>query len=196
MLQEHLLKLLCTNSIIPATRSIDDFNFAVEKTISPSIILLFGDIILLPALLEQAQRYHKRLFVHLDLLNGIGRDEVGIKFLARMGVTGLITTKSHLIRCARDKGMIVIQRIFLTDSDAMRSGLHLLRNVKPDAVELLPASIPARVVEYFSNETGLPILGGGLMYTVEDVQQALNHGMAAVSTSSRELWHNLIKKTI
>jgi glycerol uptake operon antiterminator len=194
MLQEHLLKLLCTNSIIPATRSIDDFNFAIEKTIAPSIILLFGDIILLPALLEHAKRYHKRIFIHLDLLNGIGRDETGIKFLARMGVTGLITTKSHLCRFAREEGMIVIQRVFLTDSDAMRTGIHLLRNVKPDAVELLPASIPARVVEYFSKETGLPILGGGLMYTAEDIQQALDHGMAAVSTSSRELWQDLINK--
>ena len=194
MLQQHILKLLCTNSIIPATRSIDDFNFAVEKTISPSVILLFGDIILLPSLLEHAKHYHKRLFVHLDLLNGIGRDESGIKFLARMGVAGLITTKSHLCRFARNEGMLVIQRVFLTDSDAMRTGIHLLRNVKPDAVELLPASIPARVVDYFIKETGLPILGGGLMYTREDIQQALDHGMAAVSTSNRELWQDLINK--
>jgi glycerol uptake operon antiterminator len=194
MLQQHLLNLLCINSIIPATRSIDDFNFAVKKTIAPSIILLFGDIILLPALLEQAQHVHKRLFVHLDLLNGIGKDEAGIKFLARLGVTGLITTKSHLCRLARDEGMIIIQRVFVTDSDAMRTGLHLLRNVKPDAVELLPASIPARVVEYFKKETDLPILGGGLIYTIEDVQQALNHGMAAISTSSRKLWLDLLNK--
>lgn len=195
MLQQHLLKLLCTtHSIIPATRSIDDFNFAVEKTISPSIFLLFGDIILLPALLEHAQHYHKRLFVHFDLLNGIGKDEAGIKFLARMGITGLITTKSHLCRFARNEGMIVIQRVFLTDSDAMRAGIHLLHNVKPDAVELLPASIPTRIVEHFRKETNLPILGGGLMNTMDDVQQALNHGMTAVSTSNKELWCDLINE--
>jgi glycerol-3-phosphate responsive antiterminator len=32
------------------------------------------------------------------------------------------------------------------------------------------------------------------MYTAEDIQQALDHGMAAVSTSSRELWQDLINK--
>lgn len=192
MLTQNLLKLLCTHSIIPAARSIEDFNFAIEKTTAPSVILLFADILSLPALLEHARTYHKRVLVHFDLLHGIGKDEVGIKFLARMGVNGLITTKSHLCRLARAEGMIVIQRIFLTDSEAMRTGINLLHKFQPDAVEILPASIPASVVKHFSVETRVPILGGGLLTTPQDIQSALNSGLAAVSTSRRELWNELI----
>ncbi len=194
MLAQNLLKLLCNHSIIPAARSLEDFHFAVEKTSAPSIIILFADLIQLPDLLQHACHYHKRLIVHFDLLHGIGKDEVGIKFLARIGVTGLITTKSHLCRSACAEGMIVIQRIFLTDSDAMRTGINLLHKFKPDAIEILPASIPANIVEHFSRETGLPILAGGLMSTPQDIQSALNNGVAAVSTSRRELWSELVNK--
>lgn len=194
MLVQSLLKLLCTTSrVIPAVRSIEDFNFAVEKTIAPKIIVLFSDIILLPTLLEHAHHYNKGLLIHIDLLHGIGKDEAGVKFLARMGVNGLITTKSHLCRIAHEEGMLVIQRIFLTDSEAMQTGVNLLHKFKPDAVEILPASVPASIVERFKKETGLLILGGGLMSTPEDIQSALHNGFAAVSVSRRELWRGLVR---
>jgi glycerol uptake operon antiterminator len=90
--------------------------------------------------------------------------------------------------------MLVIQRLFLMDSEAVRSGLHLLSAFKPDAIEVLPATIPASVVCEIARVTELPIFGGGLVFTVEDVIQALKNGICAVSTSKRELW-NAFPKT-
>lgn len=188
MLSNNLLKLLCSGKVIPAARTVKEFKYALEKTVAPSIIMLFGDIVVLPELLAQGQNYKKRMLIHLDLLEGIGKDEAGIRFLARIGVTGLITTKAYLCKTARDEGMIAIQRLFLMDSEAMRTGINLARKYKPDAVEVLPASVPAGAVRHLSEETGLPILGGGLVHTQEDVQNAINNGLCAVSTSSTGLW--------
>lgn len=70
-----------------------------------------------------AKGTQKRIILHLDLFDGIGKDKAGIRFLARMGISAIITTKSHLCRFARDEGMIVIQRLFLMDPDSMRTGL-------------------------------------------------------------------------
>lgn len=188
MLPHNLLKLICDGPVIPAVRTSKDFKYALEKTKAPSLILLFGDVVLLPELLSQAQEHKKRLLVHLDLLGGIGKDEAGIRFLARMGVNGLITTKAHLCKTARDEGMVAIQRLFMMDSEAMRTGINLVRKFKPDAVEVLPASVPASAVKHLSEETGLPILGGGLVHTQEDVQNAIKNGLCAVSASRNVLW--------
>lgn len=190
MSSQNLLNLLCSaGQVIPAPRTPEDFKYAISQTNSASIILLFGDIIMLPDLLAQAQACRKRVLVHLDLLEGIGKDEAGIRFLARMGVTGLITTKSHLCKIGRDEGMLVIQRLFLLDSDALKTGIHLLRKFQPDALEVLPASVPASVVCQLAEKTGLPILAGGLLNTPGDVQQALQNGIYAVSASKKELWN-------
>lgn len=188
MESQSLLKLLCSSKVIPAVRNIDDFKYALEHTTAPSIILLFGDIIMLPSLLALAQNFKKRLLVHLDLLDGIGKDEAGIRFLARNGVTGLITTKAYLCKAAREEGMIAIQRLFLMDSEALRTGINLARKYKPDAVEVLPAAVPASAIKQLKEGTGLPILAGGLVHTTEDVDSAIKNGISAISVSQNDLW--------
>jgi glycerol uptake operon antiterminator len=182
-----VLKLV-NGPIIPAPRTMDDFRIALANFAFPSVILLFGDIGNLAELLALARQHQKRLLLHFDLMEGIGKDRAGVKFVAQMGVTAIITTKSHLGKVARDEGMVVIQRIFLMDSEALRHGINTLRNFRPDAIEVLPASIPASAVQQLTRETGLPIFAGGLMRTREDVKSALKNGVYAVSTSNRNLW--------
>ena len=182
--------LLCRTPVIPAPRTLEDFQFALQQTESLCIILLFGDINTLPDLLAQAKKANKCLIVHMDLLEGIGKDKAGIKFLMHLGVNAIITTKPHLVKSVRgEEGMIVIQRLFLVDSEALRTGISAINSCKPDAVEVLPASIPASSVRYLQAQTGLPILAGGLLHTREDVLTALRHGLSAISASKRELWN-------
>ena len=183
-----VLKILASGPVIPAARSMEDFKAALTQTVSPSVVLLFGDINTLPMLLSQAQEHKKRIVLHLDLFDGVGKDKAGVRFLARLGSTAIITTKSHLCRFAREEGMIVIQRFFVMDSEALKSGINLLRSCKPDAVEILPASVPKSIIDELYRETSLPILAGGLMNTMEDVNHALENGIHAVSTSKKELW--------
>ncbi|HWR41374.1 MAG TPA: glycerol-3-phosphate responsive antiterminator [Patescibacteria group bacterium] len=185
---DNILRLICDKEVIPAPRCLDDFKFALTKTDAVSVILLFADINSLPGMLAMAQQEKKRVVIHLDLLEGIGKDKAGIRWLARIGVTALITTKSHLGKIAREEGMIVIQRLFLVDSEAVKTGINMLRGFKPDILEVLPASAPARVIEELIQAAGLPILGGGLVRTKEDVCNALGNGISAVSASRRELW--------
>jgi len=189
-----ILKILTNGPIIPAARSMEVFKAALTHTIVPSVVLLFGDINSLPVLIAQAKESKKRIILHLDLFDGIGKDKAGIRFLARLGITAIITTKSHLCRLARDEGMIVIQRLFLMDSDSLRTGLSLVRSFKPDAIEILPGTVPASVVEEIVRETGLPVLAGGLIRTQEDVDHAIERGISAVSTSRQELWDAILIK--
>lgn len=188
MNHQQLLGLLCDGPVIPAVRSYEDYRYVLSHVYGPSVILLFGDINVLPGLLAEAQRHDKRLLVHLDLLEGVGKDRAGIKMLARLGINSLITTKSHLAKCAREEGMLVVQRLFLMDSEALKHGLHLLKSFTPDIIEVLPATVPASVVDRLAQATGVPVLGGGLVFTEEEVRQALASGIGAVSSSQRSLW--------
>jgi glycerol uptake operon antiterminator len=184
----NLIANLCPGPVVPAARNYDDFRHALAHTAAPGIILLFGDINSLPGLLAEAKKHGKRLLVHLDLLDGVGKDRAGLKCLARLGVTALITTKQQLVKPARDEGMIVVQRLFIMDSEALRTAVKILAQAKPDAVEILPASVPSWVFRDLSSHTGLPLLAGGLVATRADIDAAIAAGVCAVSTSNRDLW--------
>lgn len=189
MITSNALELLTNGkSVIPAVRNEEDFNFALQDPRITSLILLYGDINTLPGMLAKAKRAQKVVIVHTEMLGGLGGDKAAVAFLAKAGVKALITTKSHLGKAAQESGMFVIQRMFLMDSASLRSGIHLLRNFKPDAIEILPASVPAWVVEQFTKETGIPVIAGGLMRFRIDVERALRNGIRCISVSNRELW--------
>jgi len=183
------LQWLCTGKVIPACRTEAEFACALQLPNSPSLIILFGDINNLPDLIQRSDAAGKLLLLHLDLIGGIGRDRAGIQFLAKQGVKGLITTKPQLAKMARQEGMRVIQRMFLVDSESLRTGIHLLRGFRPDAIEALPASTPASVLAELKAATDVPILVGGLVRSAADVVQAVANGAFAVSTSKQELWN-------
>ena len=183
------LQWLCTGKVIPACRTEAELAAALRLPQAPSLIILFGDINSLPELIRRTDEAGKFLLLHLDLIGGIGRDRAGIQFLARLGVKGLITTKPQLAKIARQEGMRVIQRMFLVDSESLRTGISLLKGFRPDAIEALPASTPASVLAELKAATDVPILVGGLVRSADDVMQAVANGAFAVSTSQRELWN-------
>jgi glycerol uptake operon antiterminator len=187
-MNRELIRTICPGPVVPAAKNYEDFQRALTHSPAPGVIILFADINSLPGLLAEAKQHGKKLLVHFDLMEGIGRDKAGVKCLARMGVTALITTKSQLVKAARDEGLIVVQRLFLVDTEALHNAIKMVKNLKPDAVEVLPASVPEWVFARLARDTGLPILAGGLVNAAEDVAKALANGAVAVSASRRELW--------
>ena len=181
---------LCAGHVIPACRTEADFVCALRLPQAPSLIILFGDINTLPDILHRAEAAGKLLLIHLDLLDGVGRDRAGIQFLAKLGVKGLVTTKPQLGKLAQQQGMRVIQRMFLLDSESLRTGIHMLKGFRPDAIEALPASTHASVLAELKAATDVPILAGGLVRSAGDLHQAVANGACAVSTSQRELWNS------
>ena len=175
-------------AVVPAPRNEKSFKCALQSTKSATIILLFGTINSLPDLLKRASDHHKKLFVHFDLLDGIGKDKEGLKLLKTIGVQGIITTKPTIVRYALDEEIDVIQRLFLVDSESIKTGIQFLKKHKPLALEILPASIPRHAIEQLKSEIRVPILGGGLVCTPEDVQAGLEKGLYALSTSEESLW--------
>ncbi len=98
--------------------------------------LLCGDILNAGALTRQMQKAGKLVLIHMDLLGGIGRDSQAVEYLAQsVRPDGIISTRSQLIRAARDRSLLTVQRFFLLDSQSVAMTAETAAAVRPDMVE-------------------------------------------------------------
>ncbi len=130
----------------------------------------------------------KKVFVHIDLIDGLGRDITAVNYINDVvQPDGIISTKNNLLRHARDIGLITVQRLFLIDSLSFDTGINIIKNYKPDFVEVMPGIIPS-AISSLSKKIDQPIIAGGMLNKKEEIIQALNAGATAISTTNRNLW--------
>jgi glycerol uptake operon antiterminator len=123
-------------------------------------------------------------FVHVDMLHGITNDTQGIALLASLGhPAGIITTHPSAAIAAKKAGLLTIERIFLLDSSSVESGLRNVARTQPDAVEVLPGVLPDQITRV-ADAIEVPLIAGGLITRMEQVNAALEAGALGVSTSS------------
>ena len=135
----------------------------------------------------QAHAAGKLIFVHLAMAAGIGQDKEGMKYLATYGVDGIISTKGHVIRTAKELGFLTVQRFFALDSQGMSVIQDTLKNNPPHLMEIMPGVIPKAVKRFSAGP--IPVIAGGLIETRQEVTAALSAGALAVSTGCKELWY-------
>ena len=174
--------------IIASIRNDSDFKYALNSK-TAALFILYGDIFNLPLIMKKCKEHNKLVFLHMDLIKGIGRDREGIMYLAKKELcNGIVTTKNNLISIAKKEGLIAIQRLFLLDSAALKSGEQLIKNNPPDAVEILPGIAAPYFIEHIYKELLCPVIAGGLISDKSEIEKLLQRGVLAVSTSKKELW--------
>ncbi len=182
------MEKLKNKNIIAAARNPDDITAALGRQIGV-VFLLAGDIFDLIKIAGNTHEKKPLFLVHLDLIRGVARDQAGISYLKRsFGIDGVISTHSSVIGYAKKAGLITIQRLFIVDSESLKSGAKLVQNCKPDGVEILPGIILPYIKEELAKLNFPPIIGGGLIKTHYDVKKILDSGAIAISTSKKELW--------
>ncbi len=185
-----LKALLQRRKVIPAVKRITDLPVVFATSKAAVIILLGGSINELDEIKRASQKYPDKIFLmHIDLLNGVGKDAEGIRFLKQVGFHGIVSVKSQLLHVAQEFEMLTVQRLFLLDSESVKSGEKLLKKISPDAIEILPAVVPKFVIQEYAKITEQPLLGGGLLRTEEDVKIALDKGFDGVTVSRQNLWN-------
>ncbi|HDP36577.1 MAG TPA: glycerol-3-phosphate responsive antiterminator [Candidatus Atribacteria bacterium] len=174
--------------IIASIRNDTDFEYALNSKVA-ALFILYGDIFNLPQIMKECKKYNKLVFLHMDLVKGIGRDREGVIYLAKKELcNGILTTKSNLIEVAKKEGLIAIQRLFLLDSAALKTGEQLLKRNQPDAVEILPGIAAPYFIEHIYKELLCPVIAGGLISGKSEIEELFQKGVLAVSTSKKELW--------
>lgn len=185
---QEFLKQLQKNPVIPAAHTPDAVARAAE-TPAAAIFLLGGSILTLPDMIRIAQVNGKRAFVHLDLADGLGRDETAVRWcVEKLGADGMISTKPSLLKAASELGAMTIQRLFLMDSTSFEHGKRMLRNTPPDMAEVLPGIAP-KAIRQLCEALNKPVIAGGLVTEPREIALALQAGAAAVSVGDERLWN-------
>ena len=157
------------------------------KSSAEIIFLLNANLLSIDEQIDFVHQHNRKLFVHIDLAEGIGKDKTGIEFLAKNNVDGIISTHSSLIRIAKQEKLSTVQRVFALDSQGVSGAAEVIKSANPDFVEVMPG-VAYKVINKLSG-TNVPIIAGGLIETKNEVINALNSGAVAVSTGKIDLWN-------
>lgn len=183
-----LLPLLRKHPLIAAVRHTSDLPRAAAAPVTV-VFVLCGDINTSAQDIATLKQAGKTVFVHLDLVEGLGSDRAALRFLHRnLRPDGIISTRSQLVRFAAEENLLAIQRLFLVDGKSLETGISVVNSARPQAVEVLPGLMPDWVIRHLKASLTVPIVSGGLLRTRDDVEAALRTGVSAVSVSAPELW--------
>ena len=105
----------------------------------------------------------------------------------RTAAAGIISTRSPLVKRGRELGLVAVQRFFLLDSMALENIEKDLARDASDLIEVLPGLMP-KMIRRLVQDTGKPVIAGGLISDKEDVTGALGAGAVAVSTTNPAVW--------
>lgn len=176
--------------IIAAVRKEDDFNKALKSEVE-FIFDLNPDLLTLKEKTKAAHANQKKLYIHIDLATGIGKDRSGIMFAKNCGVDGIISTRVNIIKIAREVGIFTVQRFFIVDSHSIDTTIDAVKSSKADMIEVMPG-IAVKSIQRLCGVLSLPIIAGGLIDNGDEVAAALENGAAAVSTGESGLWNTEI----
>lgn len=187
MKRDEIIRLIEENPIIAAVKDENGMEAAVISQVSV-IFLIRADIFNLKDFVDRIKAAGKCALIHIDFLEGIGRDNRALDYIC--GVIkphGIISTKNSSIKYAMEKGMFAVQRVFLIDSMSYENSVKTAKTIKPDMVEVMPGLMP-NILRRISGQLPMPVIAGGLIETKEEVMEILNSGALAVSTGRKELW--------
>ena len=184
---EALLERLDRHPIIAAVRDPVSNRLAIASPVA-AISMISTSIFEVEAMAAEAKAAGKTVFLHIDLAEGLGRDDAAVRWcVERIGVDGLISTRPSLLKAASELGVLTIQRLFLVDYASFAHGKRLLKNTPPDLAEVLPAIAP-KGIRQMCEALNKPVIAGGLVTEPREIALALQAGARAVSTGESRLW--------
>jgi len=176
-------------NVIAAARSDSELLIASKSKVD-IIFMLSPNISDIKNQTELVHSRGKKIFIHLDLAEGIGKDEYGIRFAKEQGVDGIISTRTNIIKMAKKEGLFTVQRFFLVDSQSVFTTIESAKTSKADMIEIMPGTI-SKIINRLKEELKTPIVAGGLIETKEEINEAIYCGATAISTGKQEFWENI-----
>ena len=93
-----------------------------------AVILMTGNILTVKQYVDVLQQSGLPVILHVEKIGGLQVDVYGMDFIMdNVKPFAIVTTKSSIIKKAKSKGLFVIQRIFLIDTEVYN---HLLDSIE------------------------------------------------------------------
>ena len=182
-----LLALLEESPIVAAIKDEEGLNACILSECRV-VFILFGSILTIGDIVRRVKDSGRIALVHIDLIEGLSPKEIAVDFIAeRTAADGIISTKQPLIRGARQKGLLTVQRFFLLDSMALAAIGRQIGQSAPDLIEVLPGCLP-KIIRRLRASCDTPLIAGGLIQDKEDILNALDAGATGISATRSEIW--------
>lgn len=186
-MKEVIIDRVELNPVIAAVQNVEDLEIAINSQVK-TIFILCADIFNAKSLVDKIKNADKSAFIHIDFLEGIGKDAKAIDYIIQViQPDGVISTKSNHIKIAKEKGMFTIQRFFLIDNKSYEMTTKSVKTIKPDMIEIMPGVMP-RVIHRIIRQLSIPVIAGGLISSKQDIMEILKAGAVGASTSKKDLW--------
>ena len=142
-----LAETLLNEPVIAAVKTDEALTAALASPCS-AVFLLASTLLTVDGLVHRIHDAGKLAVVHIDLVDGLSSREIAVDSLnALCHPDGIISTRPTLIRRARHRGLLTVQRAFILDSLSLTSLSGQLEQGKPDFVEILPGIMPRVIAE-------------------------------------------------
>ena len=175
--------------IIAAVRG----NYELEEAVKSNVWMIFMLTPNIEDIKWQTELVHKagkKFFIHIDLAEGIGKDEYGIRFVKDASVDGIISTRTNIIKMASKLGVCTVQRFFIVDSHSVNTSIEAAKQSKADMIEIMPGTV-AKVIKRMKQDLETPIIAGGLVETQAEIDEAFSCGATAISTGKSDFWNTI-----
>ena len=172
--------------MIAAVRTPEEFAFALQTKVEV-LFMLATNLKEVSGQIKDAHDAGKKIFVHIDLAEGIGKDEYGLRYLKEQGADGVISTRTNLIKMAKKNDIFTVQRFFVVDSHSLDTTIESAKVSKADMIEIMPGTL-GKVISRIKKELDIPVVVGGLIETEEEIREALGWGATAISTGEKKYW--------
>jgi len=180
--------MLMRNKVITAVRTREELISAASSDVK-IIFDLSPNILTIEENVNIAHKANKKFFIHIDLAEGIGKDKSGIEYVKKLGVDGVISTRTGIIKLARELGIFTVQRFFIVDSHSIETTIESIKTSKPQMIEVMPGSV-LKVISRLKEVLEIPIIAGGLIESENEAVNIIKSGASAVSTGKTHLWNN------
>lgn len=185
---DHNIIDIVQSQVIAAVKNKKDLDAAIQSNAN-IVFVLTGNITTTKHYIDRLKQAGKQTFVHFDFIDGLANSKGAIQYITEVWKpVGIITTKSNLIKYAKEEGLMTIQRLFLIDRNALNKGVDIAHHCRPDAIEALPGLMPT-IIDEMTRMTKLPIIAGGLIGSKQDILNGLEAGALAVSSGDPKLWN-------
>ncbi|WP_078551432.1 glycerol-3-phosphate responsive antiterminator [Bacillus alkalicellulosilyticus] len=173
------------NEIIVSVHDEESLEAVLQEEKIKTIFLLNDNIIDLTETMRKIRHYEKRVFLHVDTVQGLSTDLKGIHYVAEvLQPDGILSTRGQVISSAKRFDLLTIQRLFFIDSNALGTGIKSIKKSNPHAVEAMPGLMP-KVIRTLADSIEQPVVAGGLIQQLGEVDAALQAGAVAVSLSRK-----------
>lgn len=191
MEKETILEQFEDYPVIAAVKDEDGLKKCLESGEEIQIVfVLYGDLCNIGDIVDRLKEGGKTVIIYLDLISGLGNREIVVDYIKNTTkADGIISTKSTLIKRAKELDFFAVMRFFMLDSMVYENVRKQIENVKPDMIEIIPGAMPkviSRLCEFIEGK--VPVIAGGMIMDKEDTMKALDAGATAISTTRQNVW--------